>query len=148
MADKVDTQTRSRMMASIKGKDTRPELVLRRALHARGLRYRLHAAGLPGKPDMVFNRYRAVVFVHGCFWHRHTGCRFASTPSSRIEFWQPKFDANVLRDRAVRGHLLKNGWRVATVWECALRKPGQIAATVDTLSEWLVSADCSSLEIG
>lgn len=147
MTDIVDQQTRSRMMAAIRGKDTKPELALRRALHARGFRFRLHSTAVHGRPDLVLPKYRAVVFVHGCFWHRHEGCRYTTTPSSRQEFWQGKFDANVARDRAVREQLLKDGWRVATVWECALRKPDQIVASIDSLSAWLRSEE-DHFEIG
>ncbi|ODN68408.1 very short patch repair endonuclease [Methylobrevis pamukkalensis] len=147
MADIVDQQTRSRMMSGIRGKNTRPELALRRALHARGFRFRLHPAGLRGRPDLVLPKHRAVVFVHGCFWHRHEGCRYTTTPSTRTDFWQSKFEANVVRDGAVREALLDSGWRVATVWECALRKPDQIAASAELLSVWLRSDDFR-IEIG
>jgi len=109
VADIVDTQTRSRMMAGIKGKDTKPELALRRALHARGFRYRLHSRNVHGRPGFVFPKYRAAVFVHGCFWHRHEGCRYTTTPSTRPEFWQAKFEANVARDSVVRSTLLEFG---------------------------------------
>ncbi|WP_420720181.1 very short patch repair endonuclease [Abyssibius alkaniclasticus] len=109
MTDIVDKQTRSRMMAGIKGKNTKPELVLRRALHARGFRYRLHSKNVPGRPDLVFPKHHAIVFVHGCFWHRHEGCRHTTTPSTRPEFWQAKFDANVARDRSVHDQLLDAG---------------------------------------
>jgi len=135
------------MMAGIKGKNTKPELALRRALHARGFRYRLHSTKVHGRPDLVLPKHRAVVFVHGCFWHRHEGCRYATTPSTRQEFWQRKFVANVARDAAVRRRLLEDGWRVATVWECALRKPDQITASTERLSAWLQS-DEHKLEIG
>ena len=97
MVDTVDSATRSRMMAGIRGKDTKPERVLRQRLHAAGIRFRLHAPGLPGKPDLVFPRYKAVAFVHGCFWHRHEGCHWCTTPASNTEFWQTKFDHNVVR---------------------------------------------------
>ena len=147
MTDIVDQQTRSRMMAAIRGKDTKPELALRRALHARGFRFRLHSKAVRGRPDLVLPKYRAVVFVHGCFWHRHEGCRYTTPPSTRQEFWQAKFTANVARDAAVRGKLLKDGWRVATVWECALRKPDQIVASIDSLSAWLRSEE-DHIEIG
>ena len=100
MTDIVDSQTRSRMMSGIRGKNTKPELALRRSLHALGFRYRLHAKGIPGKPDIVMPKYRAVIFVHGCFWHRHAGCRYATVPATRPEFWATKFDANVVRDVA------------------------------------------------
>jgi DNA mismatch endonuclease (patch repair protein) len=147
VTDIVDQQTRSRMMAGITGKDTKPELALRRALHARGFRFRLHSKTVHGRPDLVLPKYRAVVFVHGCFWHRHQGCRYTTTPSTRQEFWQAKFTANVARDAAVRGELLEDGWRVATVWECALRKPDQVAASAELLSTWLLS-DEDQIEIG
>ena len=105
MTDIVDQQTRSRMMSGIRGKNTKPELALRRALHARGFRFRLHSGKVHGRPDLVLPKHRAVVFVHGCFWHRHEGCRYATTPSTRPEFWRAKFDANVARDSAVRTRL-------------------------------------------
>lgn len=147
MIDIVDQQTRSRMMSGIRGKNTKPELALRRALHARGLRFRLHSKNVFGQPDLVLPKYRTVVFVHGCFWHRHEGCRFASTPSTREEFWRKKFEANVARDSAVRAKLFAERWRLATVWECALRKPDQVKATTDFLSAWLQS-DELQLQIG
>lgn len=147
MTDIVDTQTRSRMMAGIRGKDTKPELVLRRALHTRGFRYRLHRKEIQGKPDLVFPRFRAVVFVHGCFWHRHSECRFTTTPSTRPEFWQAKFAANVARDNAVGAGLVEAGWRMATVWECALRKQEQVEAAADRLGAWL-RFGATQIEIG
>lgn len=147
MTDIVDQQTRSRMMSGIRGKNTKPELILRRALHARGFRFRLHSSKVHGRPDIVLPKHRAVVFVHGCFWHRHEGCRYTTNPSTRPDFWQEKFKANVARDSAVRGTLLGDGWRVATVWECALRKPDRIAASAELLSAWLRS-DELRIEIG
>ena len=137
VADIVDSQTRSRMMAGIRGKDTKPELALRRALHAQGFRYRLHAKGIPGKPDLVLPKYRAVLFVHGCFWHRHPGCRYSTTPATRPELWAAKFNANVTRDKAVRSTLLRAGWRVATIWECALRNDESVAAAQEIVAAWL-----------
>lgn len=147
MTDIVDHQTRSRMMAGIKGKNTRPELALRRALHSRGFRYRLHSTKIPGRPDLIFAKHRAVVFVHGCFWHRHEGCFYATTPATRAEFWQAKFEANIARDSAVRATLIESGWRVAIIWECALRKPEQVTVAGDSLSNWLLS-ETDILEIG
>ena len=136
MADTVDRETRSRIMSRIRGKDTKPELVLRSALYARGLRYRLHVRKLAGTPDLVFARFRAVCFVHGCFWHRHPGCRNASEPATRREFWKAKFGANVERDQCTQQALVKEGWRVAIVWECALdsRLKERTAKAVD---QWL-----------
>ncbi|WP_068302323.1 very short patch repair endonuclease [Pararhodobacter sp. CCB-MM2] len=147
MTDIVDQQTRSRMMSGIRGKNTRPELALRRALHARGFRFRLHSSKVHGRPDLVLPKHRAVVFVHGCFWHRHEGCRYATVPATRPEFWRVKFEANVARDNAVSAKLLEDVWRVATVWECALRKPDQVVASAELLSAWLLSAE-DQIEIG
>ena len=139
MTDIVDEATRSRMMA-VRSRNTLPELVLRRALHARGLRYRLHNRKLAGTPDLVFSRFRAVCFVHGCFWHRHVGCPYATIPATRTEFWQAKFDSNVERDRRDRQELLEADWRVAIVWECTLRKRGDLGIAA-TLDEWLHGDD-------
>lgn len=133
-------------MAGIKGKNTVPELVLRQAMHKRGFRFRLHVKQLPGRPDLLFPKYRAAVFVHGCFWHRHRNCRYATTPATRIEFWQTKFAANVARDSLLVIALINNGWRVATVWECSLRKNVGIQQTADEFSKWLVS-DSFQLEL-
>lgn len=129
MTDIVDAATRSRMMAAVRQKNTKPELVLRRLLHREGLRFRLHRKDLPGKPDIVLQRHRAVVFVHGCFWHRHPGCRLASTPRTRVEFWEAKFAANRTRDRRVAETLRADGWRVFTVWECGLKADALELAT-------------------
>ena len=137
MADIVNSQTRSRMMAGIRGKDTKPELALRRALHSQGFRYRLHVKLVPGTPDFVMPRYKAVIFVHGCFWHRHHDCRYSTTPSTRPDFWAAKFNANVARDSAVRSALSQAGWRVGTVWECALRTEAELAATAEMVATWL-----------
>lgn len=146
MADIVDAETRSRMMAGIRNKNTKPELLLRRALHAAGRRYRLHGAKLPGKPDLVFAKHQAVVFVHGCFWHRHKDCRFATTPATRPEFWAVKFSANIERDRRNVAALLENGWRVATVWECAL-KGGGGSRVADLVAHWLTQERTSLLMV-
>lgn len=135
MVDIVTPDVRSRMMAAIGGRNTRPEVALRKALHAYGVRFRLHRKDLPGSPDLVFPRYRAVAFVHGCFWHRHAGCRYATTPSTRPDFWQTKFDANVARDERVAKELEKLGWRVATVWECAIRS--RLPEVASELVAWL-----------
>lgn len=107
-------------MANIKSRNTKPEIVLRRALFARGLRYRLHVKRLPGTPDLVFSKYRAVVFVHGCFWHGH-GCRLFVVPATNREFWVQKIDGNRSRDEQAIRALRRMGWRVMTVWECAVR---------------------------
>lgn len=137
MADIVDKATRSLIMAAIRGKDTQPELSLRKALHARGFRYRLHRKGLPGRPDLVFPKHRAVCFIHGCFWHRHDGCKYATIPKSHPEFWTAKFVATVARDHRNHAALLLAGWRVAVVWECSLRGR-RLGKTVSRLADWLV----------
>ena len=138
MTDVVDAKTRSRMMSGIKGRDTKPEVALRRALHALGFRYRLYSAKLPGRPDMVFPMYRAVVFVHGCFWHRHRGCRYTTTPATNTGFWMAKFAATMTRDERIVGALVSLGWRVATVWECSLKEAGAAEIALD-VAAWLRS---------
>lgn len=139
MVDIVDKATRSRMMAGIRGRDTKPETLLRHALHGRGLRYRLHSKLLPGRPDLIFQKYNAVVFVHGCFWHRHAGCRYCTTPKTNPEFWRKKFAANVVRDANAMGRLRNSGWRVGTVWECALRQESQVQIVAAQVHSWLLS---------
>lgn len=140
MADIVDPEKRSLMMSGIGGKNTKPELALRSELHKRGFRYRLHVKGLAGRPDLLLPRYRAAVFVHGCFWHRHDGCAKAASPKSRPDFWQDKFRENVLRDQNVVKRLRDDGWRVAVVWECGL-SPRSRPHTASALIEWLRSDD-------
>lgn len=139
MVDIVSKAVRSRMMSGIRGHDTQPELALRRCLFTRGFRFRLHVRTLPGKPDLVLPRYRAVIFVHGCFWHQHPGCRYATTPASNRQFWQKKFSENLARDNRAVAALDAMGWRVRTVWECELATT-RVAATCDEVADWL-SAD-------
>lgn len=121
MTDIVEPRTRSRMMAGIGGKNTQPELRVRGYLHGAGLRFSLHRRDLPGQPDIVLPAFGAVVLVHGCFWHRHPRCRFATTPTTRRAFWEQKFRANVTRDVRVSERLIQAGWRVFTIWECETR---------------------------
>lgn len=110
-------------MAGIKGKDTKPEIFLRKALHAQGFRYKLGGGGLPGKPDLVFPSRKTIVFVHGCFWHQHD-CKYFKWPGNNMAFWKHKLDGNADRDKRAKSALIKLGWRVLTVWECELRKTG------------------------
>lgn len=119
--DIVDEATRSRMMSGIRGRDTAPELLVRQGLHQRGLRYVLGGRGLPGRPDLVFPARRTVVFVHGCFWHRHSGCRYAYMPKTRPEFWAAKLGGNADRDARNGSRLKELGWHVEVIWECALK---------------------------
>lgn len=121
MTDIFNAATRSRMMAGIKGKNTRPELFLRKTLHAMGFRYRLGGEGLPGKPDIVFHKQRVVIFVHGCFWHMHE-CKYFRWPTTNQQFWHNKLNGNAQRDKRVAIELQSKGWTVLTVWECELRK--------------------------
>ncbi|SDT30397.1 T/G mismatch-specific endonuclease [Pseudomonas cedrina] len=116
--DVVDRVTRSRMMSGIKGKHTKPELTVRKFLHAQGYRFRLHRADLPGKPDIVLPRYRTCIFVQGCFWHQHPGCKYAHTPKSNQDFWLPKLAKNVERDQISERKLKEMGWQVVIIWEC------------------------------
>lgn len=141
MTDFLSPAERSDRMSRIRGKDTKPEIALRKALHALGLRYRLHGAGLPGRPDLVLPRYKTVVFVHGCFWHRHAGCNIATTPKSNTEFWQEKFKKNVERDARVVAQLQMLGWRVFTVWECELASISKSQATAKSIHASIVGAD-------
>jgi DNA mismatch endonuclease (patch repair protein) len=133
MADVVDKATRSRMMSGIRGKNTKPELLVRKALHAKGFRYKLHANDLPGKPDLVFPKYRTVVFVHGCFWHRHEHCKFATTPKTNSNFWIEKLSANSRRDQRNKLQLQTLGWRVLTIWECEIDE-AHLTKLADTIS--------------
>jgi DNA mismatch endonuclease, patch repair protein len=137
MADVVDAATRSRMMSGIRGKNTKPEMLVRRGLHRRGFRFRLHERNLPGKPDLTFPRYKATVFVHGCFWHGHA-CPVFRWPASRPEFWHAKIGRNQSNDKQHREKLLASGWRVCIVWECALRKPEMDREDcLNRLADWL-----------
>lgn len=140
MPDIVTPEVRSRMMAGIGSANTKPELIIRRGLHALGYRFRLHQRDLPGRPDVVFARRRAVIFVNGCFWHGHD-CHLFRWPRSRVDFWRDKISGNIRRDRATREALAEAGWRVAEVWECQLkgreRRPleevvGECAAFLDS----------------
>lgn len=121
MTDIVNKEQRSRNMSRIRGRDTKPELVVRRTAHRMGLRFRLYRKDLPGTPDLIFPKHRLAVFVHGCYWHRHNGCRFAYSPKSRVEFWTKKFEQNVERDRRNQTALRDLGWRVLVIWECETR---------------------------
>lgn len=121
MADVMTPEERSRCMAAIKGKDTKPEMIIRRYLFSRGLRFRIHVRKLPGSPDMVLRKYKTVIFIDGCFWHGHDGCRYYRLPKSNIEFWSNKIGRNKERDAHNEAELKSLGWRVLRVWECDIR---------------------------
>jgi DNA mismatch endonuclease, patch repair protein len=122
-------------MARIRSFDTQPELAVRRALHAMGFRFRLHRRDLPGRPDLILPRHKLAIFVHGCFWHQHAGCRLASSPKSRQSYWTPKLAGNVERDQRNAASLRLSGWRVETVWECDARKPETLATRLAEIVE-------------
>lgn len=128
MVDTLTPAQRSERMSRIRSTNTKPEVALRKALHRLGLRFRLHGTRLPGKPDIVLPKYRTAIFVHGCFWHRHEGCKVATTPKSNTAFWLDKFERNVARDAAAVVELQAAGWQVLVVWECDLRSPEKAAA--------------------
>ena len=147
MTDVVDAATRSRMMSGIKGKNTSPEVLIRKVLHARGFRFRIHVSELPGKPDLVFPKYGAVIFVHGCFWHGHD-CRYFKVPQTRTHFWLEKIGKNKARDDQHLVALRLSGWRVLVIWECAIRamKKQKSALLVDVIEDWLINGS-ESIEV-
>ena len=142
MADIVAPAVRSRMMAGITGKNTKPEIAVRKALHRMGYRFRLHSKRLPGKPDLVFPKHQAAVFVNGCFWHGHD-CHLFRLPATRSDFWREKIEANRKRDARNRERLRDEGWRVAEIWECAIRGRDRLPfeAVIDECASWLTGSD-------
>lgn len=144
MVDNMSPPERSRLMGRIRGKDTDPERRLRSEIWRRGFRYRLHSQSLPGKPDIVLPRWNVVIFVHGCFWHWHEGCPSFRLPKTRREFWALKLMGNVERDHGNLSRLEASGWRVAVIWECAIRFDAQSAAS--TLTSW-IRAGTSAIEV-
>lgn len=135
MADVMSPEKRSALMSRIRGRDTKPELQIRKALWHAGLRFRLDVRSLPGRPDIVLPRWRAVIFVHGCFWHRHEGCPLFRLPSTRTSFWDEKLARNRLRDDLAASRLASSGWRVLTIWECALKASAVDAGRLSV--EWV-----------
>ena len=135
MADKLTLSQRHACMSRIRGKNTKPEILVRQGLHARGFRFRLHNRHLPGSPDIVLPKYGVVIMVNGCFWHGHKGCRYATVPKSNVEFWTAKIERNRHRDQVTEAHLTALGWHVITVWECELRGEDKASARIDALME-------------
>lgn len=124
--DNLSQQERSRLMRAVRRQNSSPELLVRRAAHALGLRFRLHRKDLPGTPDLVFPKYKTCVFVHGCFWHRHSDCPKTTTPKSNVVFWTSKFRSNMARDERCRKELFRLGWRVVVIWECEAKEPATL----------------------
>lgn len=147
MPDIVDAPTRSRMMSGIRGQNTKPELLIRKALHALGFRYRIHTRNVPGRPDLVLPRYKAAIFINGCFWHGHD-CALFRLPDTRRDFWREKIARNVRRDALVRDQVIAAGWRHLTVWECAIRGRQKIGIeqTIKRIVRWL-KAPAKSAEV-
>lgn len=138
LMDIVSPQKRSKMMSGIRNKNTRPEILIRKELHKMGFRYRLHNKSLPGKPDIVLPKYKAVIFVHGCFWHKHN-CHLFKWPKTRPDFWKKKIEGNVARDEKVKEQLFDQGWRVCVVWECSVKgkSPEKVREVAEAVAYWL-----------
>ena len=135
MADRLNTQQRHHCMSRIRGKNTKPEILVRKGLHARGFRFRLHNKKLPGSPDIVLPKYGVAIMVNGCFWHGHKGCRYATEPKTNIEFWETKIARNRHRDEVTTAHLEALDWTVMTIWECELRNSSQLDDRLNALAE-------------
>ncbi|NHF65993.1 very short patch repair endonuclease [Xanthomonas hortorum] len=148
MADVLTPDQRRLNMSRIRGRDTKPEMIIRRGLHALGFRYRLQDRSLPGRPDLIFPRYRAVIFVHGCFWHGHD-CSLFKLPTTRRDFWKDKIASNRVRDKRVENSLLEKGWQVAIVWECSLKGPGRKGAkeVLQQCRSFLLSSGVAQISI-
>ena len=138
LPDFMSQEQRSRAMSKVRGSNTKPEKAIRSYLHAKGFRFRLHCANLPGKPDIVLKKYNAVIFVHGCFWHNHRGCKKATFPETRKEFWKQKIGNTVLRDRTNIQHLTDSNWRIAIIWECTTKNKLVLKNALENLTSWLL----------
>lgn len=148
MVDVVSPEKRSEMMSGIKGKDTKPEILVRKALYSRGFRYRLHDKALPGKPDLVLKKYNVAIQIHGCFWHGHSDCHLFRYPKSKQDFWREKIGGNIQRDRIKEAALMEQGWRFLKIWECALKgkKKLPLEEVISKTEEFILS-DQKKLEI-
>lgn len=146
MTDFMTQKQRSQAMSKVKGSNTKPEKLIRSHLHKHGFRFRMNCPTLPGKPDIVLKKYNAVIFVHGCFWHKHEGCKKAKLPETRKEFWESKIAGTVLRDRKNISALTEQGWRIAIVWECGTKKTDDLKKIINKLSQWLVEGQPQHVE--
>lgn len=147
MADVMTPEQRSRCMAAIKGKDTKPEMTVRKYLFSRGMRFRIQVRKLPGNPDIVLPKYKTVIFVNGCFWHGHEGCKYFRLPKSNVEFWKEKINRNIERDCRTEAELTTLGWRVIRVWECEIKACAKREATLERLYQLIVSTSTSSIAL-
>ena len=146
VADFMTPEQRSHAMSRVRGKETRIECAVRSSLHAKGFRFRKNPQNIPGRPDIVLPKYKAVVFIHGCFWHGHAACKKSALPSTRHEFWESKIARTRERDREKSDQLISKGWRIAVIWQCSLETKQSLSSTVDTLASWLRSiSDCLEL---
>lgn len=147
MADVHSSSVRSKNMRAIRHRDTKPELFVRKALHAKGFRYRVNVKTLAGTPDVALPKHRAVIFIHGCFWHGH-GCHLFKLPKTNTKFWQNKIENNFKRDIISQGNLMEEGWKIAVVWECALKGPSRLSTDtlIDQLSDWITSSQIQTIE--
>ena len=146
MPDTLSQTQRHKCMSSIQGKNTKPDILVRKGLHARGFRFRLHNKKLPGSPDIVLPKYGVVIMVNGCFWHGHKGCRYATKPKTNVEFWEAKIARNRHRDEVTEAHLHALGWHVITIWECELRGAASATSRLDALAEEIHKAGVALLE--
>lgn len=146
MADRMTPEQRSRCMAAIKGRDTKPEMMVRKFLHAKGLRYRVNNSKLPGSPDIVLRKYKTVVFVDGCFWHGHEGCKYYRLPKTNTDFWRHKIILNIARDYANNVDLRLAGWRVIRIWECGIKTKAGRAETLERLYATIVGSNQSPMQ--
>lgn len=144
MADVMTPEQRSRCMAAVKGKNTKPEMIVRKYLFSQGLRFRVQVRKLPGNPDIVLPKYKTVIFVNGCFWHGHEGCKYFRLPKSNVEFWKEKIERNIERDRESMRALLDLGWKVIRVWECELRNKANREETLNKIYNSITSSDGSN----
>ena len=146
MVDIVDKKTRSRMMSGIRSNNTKPEILVRKALHKRGYRFRLDSKIGKIKPDIVLPKYKIAIFVHGCYWHQHSGCKLAYSDRPRSEKWEKKFQTNIARDKRVIQQLLSEGWRVAVIWECSTRQPEELERIVNGFNHWVKKEEIEYFE--
>jgi len=147
MTDFMTSKKRSQVMSRVRGHNTRPEKLIRSHLHGRGFRFRINRPDLPGKPDIVLKKHNAIVFVHGCFWHNHRGCKKSKLPQARNEFWRSKIEQTAIRDRRNLSDLTKQGWRIAVVWECGTKRKDDLQNTVRELSKWIIEGRSERIEL-